>query len=180
MSKKEKIIVGISVTLAILVIVVIAWGIGAIYDLKYGYSQTADIHAFTGREGVISGEEYTEIFSHLLGFPGCTEDIDVEKYLFRKETDLFDTPCQIFLRYSMPEKTFASEKERLSNISISYRGEEKKPIHLENIYGGSAYVKIYEKLGNYEYGILNEDKNEIVCVFLQREMFSESKISEEY
>jgi len=176
--KRGLIITGILI--AIPMILVFIWVIGAIYDLKYGYSETTDIYAFTGREGLLHGEEYTEIYSQLLGFPESTEAITVEEYLFRKETALFDTPCQIFLRYSMSEETFASEKERLLNTSISYGGEENKPIYLENICGGYAYVITYDRLGNYEYVILNEDKNEIVCVFLQREYFSESKIPEEY
>lgn len=180
MVKGKKIIITIILIAALFILAGAGFVVAMVCELRYGYDETTDINAFSGREGLYDWGDGTDYFSYLLGFPEETDGITIEEFLYREERGLFDTPYQIFLRYTMSEKKYTEEKERLSQITMSYKGNEQQPIYIEDIYEYPICVLAYEPTRNYEYVILNDDKNQITCVFLQMTALQDSKISTQY
>jgi len=139
--KKGKKLIITAIIIAAFFILIGVCILGAmIYELRYGYYETTDISAFSGRESLLNRENGVDYFSYLLGFPEEMDHITVEEFLYREESGLFDTPYQIFLRYTMPQDKYAEEKERLSQITMSYKGEVQQPVYIEDVYEYPIYV----------------------------------------
>lgn len=186
----KRFIIGITVACILAAIGVIVFTIGSWWlsdrarHWEGEYSETTDPAMFTGRDGLLNWEEYTEYNSYLMGFPESAEDIEIEDFCYREESCGLDTTYHIYLRYTMSEEKYAMEKERLENLTLRYEGQEQTPAYIENVHKNPAYVMACEKstigLRTYEYVLVDDAKREIVCVFLRYAELEDTKIPTEY
>ncbi len=133
---------------------------------------------FLGRDNLLS-EENADYHSYLLTRPECvTEDMEIEKYYYN-EYQSINNLYTILLVYTLKDEAYKKEKQRLSELKLSYGGKEKEIIYID---GGTSdrdsYLAIYDEYGNYEYTLTDDTNHRIVCVFTQ--YMGYEKIPEEY
>jgi hypothetical protein len=126
---------------------------------------------FLGRDALLN-DENADYHSYLLIFSEkVTEDMKVEKYYYHESPSL-NILYTIFLEYTLESELFDKEKTRLSELKMSYNGEEKDILSIDT--GSSdknCYLSIYDEYGNYEYAFTDDATHRIVCVFTQYDGF---------
>lgn len=112
-------------------------------------------------------------YSNLYIFPTKMPDsARIDTYYYYQRDTLFDPTCQIYLEYSLSKADFEAEVSRLSKISERFEHEQYKDIINNIVYDTEhfkypAYVTIFNNNYCYEYALLNEEENKIICVFTQ-------------
>lgn len=106
-------------------------------------------------------------YSKLYIFPEqISENVKVEKYLYKYDDTLFDATCQIYLECVYNDEGYEKELKRLSNIKEEYRGEVQRVSYEEEAFRYPAFVTINADNHCYEYALIL-DGNKIVYIFLQ-------------
>lgn len=154
----------------ILVLILCAWGF---LILRLWFREPAEPEVFTGREDLIykevaadeDGKEYPLVHSGLLVFPEENMgSINVKNFHFRYINSL--DPCfEIFLEYQLDEEEFKKEKARIEKISLNYEGMVQDIVHIPGASEFDTYVTAWGH--TYEYALVDEENNKIVCVYAQ-------------
>lgn len=106
-------------------------------------------------------------YSKLYIFPEhISENVKVEKYLYKYDDTLFDATCQIYLECIYDDESLKKELKRLSNIKEEYRGKIQQVSYEEEAFRHPAFVTINANNHCYEYALIL-DENKIVYIFLQ-------------
>ena len=106
-------------------------------------------------------------YSKLYIFPEhISENVKVEKYLYKYDDTLFDATCQIYLECVYDDEGHKKELKRLGNIKEEYRGKFQQISYVEDGFCYPAFVTINADNHCYEYALIL-DGNKIVYVFLQ-------------
>ena len=112
-------------------------------------------------------------YSNLYIFPTqMPESSHIDSYYYYQMDTFLDPTCQIYLEYSLSKEDFNAEALRLSKISERYQNENYKDRVNNIVYDTKnfmypAYVTIFNNNHCYEYALLNEEENKIICVFTQ-------------
>ncbi len=96
----------------------------------------------------------------------------IESYYYYQKDTVFDPTCQIYLEYSLSKDDFEAEVLRLSEIVEEFELEQYKDIVNNIVYDTEnfeypAYTTIFNNDHCYEYALINNEENKIVCVFTQ-------------
>lgn len=111
----------------------------------------------------------SDVHSKLLIFPTINDNITDFKY--EEQDGLFDGSYYLYIVATYNIEGYNKEIDRISNISFN----DRKIIKNNNM-----YVSIYDRMGTYEYVILDENNNKIIYIFNQLFDFKETDIKEEY
>lgn len=112
-------------------------------------------------------------YSNLYIFPTkIPESAVIESYYYYYQDTFLDPTCQIYLEYSLSKTDFNVEVARLSKISERFEHKAFKDIENKIVYDTEhftypAYVTIFNNNYCYEYALINENENKIVCIFTQ-------------
>lgn len=114
----------------------------------------------------------SDLDSNLSVFPDEIRDnMEVVKFESSLTTGLFDTDGYIVLEYTLDEVDFAKEIKRLSQLEIdieNYDGEvfTNHVMYAEDEYIYPAYITIDGYADTFEYALIDEENNRIICVYL--------------
>ena len=133
---------------------------------------------FLGRDALLNDEK-ADYHSYILVFPEkVTEGMKVEKYYYHESSSI-NTLYTIILEYTLNDQLYEKEKTRLSELKMSYNGEEKDILSVNTgLPNKSCYLSIYDEYGGYEYAFTDDEMHRIVCVYTQYDGLE--RVSEEY
>lgn len=133
---------------------------------------------FLGRDALLNNEN-ADYHSYLLIFPEkVTEGMKVEKYYYHESSSI-NTLYTIILEYTLDDQLYERERIRLSELKMSYDGEEKDILTVDTgVSDKNCYLAIYDKYGGYEYAFTDDEMRRIVCVYTQYDGLD--RIPEEY
>lgn len=112
-------------------------------------------------------------YSNLYIFPTkMPESAVIDSYYYYHQDTFLDPTCQIYLEYSLSKADFNAEVARLSKISERFEHEAYKDIENKIVYDLEhfkypTYVTIFDNNHCYEYALINEKENKIICIFTQ-------------
>jgi hypothetical protein len=148
--------------LAVLVLIVGVLGLFIFSVIWGGPAQiTSDVSDY-GKFEDFKGYSNLEIFPKDL-----PESINIENYYYFYQDTLFDATYQIFVEYTLSEEDYQAEVQRLSQIGEQNGGEAHRIVYDTQNFNYPAYVTVFGNNLTYEYALLIEDQNKIVCVFTQ-------------
>lgn len=113
-----------------------------------------------------------DLDSKLTIFPDTINDhINVLEFGSAMTTGLFDTYGHIILEYTLDDEDFTAEVNRLSSLALTitnYDGETYTNYvkYQEGTYFYPAYITIDGFGSTYEYALIDEENNRIICVYL--------------
>lgn len=125
-------------------------------------------------------------YSNLYIFPTqMPKAARIDSYYYYQKDTFLDPTCQIYLEYSLSKADFDEEVLRLSKISEKYENEKFKDISNSIVYDTKnfmypAYVTVFNNNHCYEYALLNEKENKIICVFTQFIEIDDVKFDKQY
>ncbi|KUO76404.1 MAG: hypothetical protein APF77_06815 [Clostridia bacterium BRH_c25] len=165
---KEKKTKKVALIIAGSIIVFLLLCISSLYLFLYGGPpiKTSDVKDY----GVF---EDFKGYSNLYIFPKKIPDSErIDSYYYYQRDTLFDPTCQIYLEYSLSKADFEAEVSRLSKISEKFELEQYKDIVNKIVYDTEhfmypAYVTIFNNNNCYEYALINNEENKIICVYTQ-------------
>lgn len=129
--------------------------------------ETDDISKYGEFDGHIETEDNGR-FSRLLIFPeSITSPNQNVKYKYIASNKGLDNEYLIYLDMTMSEKDYASEKERLENITVKYKDKVNKMYYTELNFNYPALVSVFNDNGCYEYALLDEENHRIIYVYSQ-------------
>ena len=134
-----------------------------VFSSKYSTTDIAEYGVF---EGHIEAENAYDV-SLLWGFPKeILPEYSNVSYSYYCNNGGLDNTYQIYLEYTLPKALYEAETERLSNLSITYRRLTNRAIYSEDAFAYPAYVLMADPgtWGNYEYVLLDEEHQRIICV----------------
>lgn len=169
-TKKEKIIAIIGViagaVLYIGLIVAIIFLMFSDTGLNKRY-ETEDILEYGNYEGHVEmeSEELFSFRSLLMIFPEEIKDsYTVNQYYYSCGSAGFDNMYQMVLDYELPQDEFEEEVERLSKLSAEYKGQKQFAVYDTQNFKYPAYVTMFTKYSDYEYALIDETNNRIICI----------------
>lgn len=185
-TKKEKIIAIIGVVVgAMLYIGLIVAVTGFIFSYSGLYSryETENISEYGNYEGHVEMEA-EELFSHrslLRIFPEKIKDsYKVNQYYYCCGSAGFDNMYQLVLDYELPKDEFEEEVDRLSQLSVEYNGQTHSVIYDTANFKYPAYVTMFTKHSDYEYALIDEANNRIICILSCLEDIETLPVEKEY
>ncbi|MFA9377917.1 MAG: hypothetical protein ACERKZ_14345 [Lachnotalea sp.] len=132
-------------------------------NLERGLNEEKRVHNHKN----YANRQWKNYRSHLLVFPeNAIKDMKVEKFYY---CNFQSTMCQYTLLfiYTLDDKAYKQEKERLSKLKVKYNEEEKNVLYVEKDSTKHCYITIGDDNGDYEYALADDTQNKIVCVFTQ-------------
>jgi hypothetical protein len=182
--KKRRIMTIIAVALGIVILlivqaIIILGSVGALSFFGKEY-RTTDPAQYGIYRGHISNEA-SGMFSNLLIFPSkLPGSAHIEDYYYYCSDKGLDSSYQIILEYSLSAEDFQKEKQRLSNLSITYKDKTNKVLYDTTGFNYPAYVTVFNDNETYEYALLDTAKNRIIYVFSQFQDLDESQLDKNY
>jgi hypothetical protein len=136
------------------------------------------VDQFQGR-GSLLKDENADYHSYLFIIPdNVTQEMKMENYYFY-ESSALNNLYTIVVEYTLADNAYQEEKKRLSELKITYEGEEKSILRIEDaVPEMDCYLATYDNNGNYEYALTDDTNHRIVCVFTQYMGFE--KVPEKY
>ena len=169
-TKKEKIIAVIGAILGLILYFVLIFAIICFlysYTSLYSKYETDDITEYGRFENHIEMES-EELFSNrsqLMIFPKeIRASYTVNQYYYSCGSAGFDNMYQMVLDYELPQEEFMEEVERLSKLSAEYDGNKQFIRYDTQNYKYPAYVTMFTKHSDYEYALIDEANNRIICI----------------
>ena len=154
-----------------------AMGMITLFGDEYATNDISEYGMFSGH--IVKEEE--GFFSRLLIFPQTMpESAQIAQYYYFCSNKGLDNTYQIVVKYTLSPEEYAREKQRLSALSMTYRGETRT-VHMET--EGFAYPAYVTVLGNnytYEYALTDDATYTIVCIFSQHKSLDEIPVAEAY
>ena len=114
----------------------------------------------------------SDLDSNLSIFPEkITDEMTVKSFVSSLATGLFDTDGYIFLEYTLDKADFDKEVARLQALQVkieNYDGEvhTNKVMYSEDDYAYPAYITIDGYADTYEYALIDEESNRIICIYI--------------
>lgn len=185
-TKKEKMLAVIGVivgaVLYIGLIVAVMYFIFSETGLSSRY-KTEDIAEYGNYEGHVEMEA-EELFSNsslLMIFPEDVKDsYMVNQYYYCCGSAGLDNMYQMVLDYELPKDEFEAEVERLSKLSVEYNGQTQSVIYDTTNFQYPAYVTLFTKHSDYEYALIDEANNRIICILSCLEDIETLPVEKEY
>jgi hypothetical protein len=128
---------------------------------------TSDINNYGIYEGHIETEDaLTKQFTQLLIFPEeLSDEWTVNDFYYScSNKGLLDNSYQLLLDYQLPPEDFKAELERLQNLSVTFEGQTRQVAYDTESFRYPAYVTAYEKSGNCEFALIDEENHRIIAV----------------
>ena len=169
-TKREKIIAVIGAILGVLLYFVIIMVIICFvysYTSLYSKYETDDITEYGRFENHIEmeSEELFSFRSLLMIFPEEIKDsYKVNQYYYCCGSAGFDNMYQLVLDYKLPKDEFEAEVERLSQLAVEYNAQTHSVIYDTTNFEYPAYVTMFTKHSDYEYALIDEVNNRIICI----------------
>ncbi len=133
----------------------------------FSHYETEDISEYRIFEGHIEmeSEELFGFRSVLDIFPEEIKDsYKVNQYYYCCGSAGFDNKYQMVLDYELPKEAFEAEVERLSQLSAEHGGNNNTVIYDTDNFYYPAYVTSFTKFDDYEYALIDEENNRIICI----------------
>lgn len=181
MKTKTTVIIVISVIVAI-ILSFIGLGIWLFPMLtSFDVEETiTDVKEYKGREMLVENTD-EETRSLFMIFPELEySSIGIESYFYEKAIGLFGTTYEVVLSYTLDEDDYEKEVQRMKDISLTQNGETHIVTYTTEGFKYPAYVTVFESESIYEYALIDEDNNRIICVFSQYTTENIDKINEDY
>lgn len=118
-------------------------------------------------------------------FPDEIDSVQSATYYYYYRDKFLDNSAQIYLRCIYSEEEFQKECDRLTQITVSYRGETHTPQYNIGDYKMPTYEAIRAADHCYEYALVDEKNHSIEYIFLQfipakNVVFSQDKLPAYY
>lgn len=98
-------------------------------------------------------------YSNLEIFPGNQLIKEsVKEYNYFCMDSFMDPTCKIYMECEYSDQEFATEKERLKNVSATLNGETNTILYNEDYFAYPAYISIYNCCSCYEYALIIENE----------------------
>jgi len=128
---------------------------------------TDNISDYKSRNEIVDKAQ-ENIHSLLLTFPEEQPgSMHIEKYMYRESTGIFASTYEILLAYTLNDTDFEKEKERIQEIELETGDTKQSVVYTEDGFNYPAYVTAFESEMVYEYALIDEENNRIICVFCQ-------------
>ncbi len=181
MKTKTTVIIVISVMMAILLsfIGLFIWLFPKFTSFNVEETIT-EVKDYKGREILVekTDEETRGLF---MVFPELKyNSMNIEEYFYEKAIGLFGTTYEVVLSYTLDDVEYEKEVKRIKDISLTKNGETHVVTYATKGFKYPAYVTVFESDMVYEYALIDEDCNRIICVFSQYVTDNISKINKDY
>ena len=150
MKKENKKIIAITVFIVLIVVVAAVWCFTSFKTYKT--TSVDEIGKYKG----------TFYYSVAL-IPKIIDDSKVVEYKYLCKESLLDDSQYIYLKYQYDDETYQAEKERLSKIKDEYATVKYDKKRFDK----PAYVYMFHEGDNNEYAVIDDDKKQIVYVYVQ-------------
>lgn len=113
-----------------------------------------------------------DLDSNLSVFPDVIhEEMSDVHYESAMSTGLFDSDGYIFLEYTLDDEDFSAEVKRLRELSQTIQNFDgdsytNEILYAEGMYDYPAYITIDGFANTYEYALIDEKNNRIICVYI--------------
>ena len=181
MRTKTTVIIVISVMMAILLsfIGLFIWLFPKITSFNVEETIT-EVKDYKGREILVekTDEETRGLF---MVFPELKyNSMNIEEYFYEKAIGLFGTTYEVVLSYTLDDVEYEKEVKRIKDISLTKNVETHIVTYTTEGFKYPAYVTVFESESVYEYALVDEHNNRIICVFCQYAIENIDKINEDY
>lgn len=168
-SKKDKILAIIGMIVFIVLCCLGGFKVGKVIMTSglFSHYETDDITEYRNFEGhtEMESEELFGFRSMLKIFPESIKDTyKVNQYYYCCGSAGFDNKYQMVLDYELKEDEFKAEVERLSKLSAKQNGRTNTIIYDTANFSYPAYVTSFTKHSDYEYALIDEKNNRIICI----------------
>lgn len=142
--------------------------------------ETTDIAGYGRYEGHIE-QEAGALYGRtgLSLFPeAIKEDYTVDSYYYACSDSGFDNSYLLFLDYTLPPEEFRREVGRMGEVNVTYKGQTNELIYDADSFSYPAYVAAFRRgsdsddYGVFEYALIDEDNNRIICVLVSESYLS--------
>ncbi len=177
-------------------IAIVCLSISVVIILKVGTNifsggETCHIHTnnpkdyldyYTLAEEAGIDKDFYPMNSAMLLFPESIDGYQVKSYEADISGSVGDGWCSLswerILYVQYTEEEFAKEKERISELEITYLGQTNGVLHDSEHFPQDAYITIYDvMIQQFEYALVNEEECTIVYVFLEGKSLYEAETS---
>ena len=181
MRTKTTVIIVISVMVAIILSFI---GLGVwLFPMLTSFDveeSITDVKEYKGREMLVENTD-EETRSLFMIFPELEyNSLNIEEYFYEKAVGLFGTTYEVMLSYTLDDVEYEKEVKRISEITLTQNEQTHKVTYTTEGFKYPAYVTVFEPESIYEYALIDEDNNRIICVFSQYTTENIDKINEDY
>lgn len=154
-----------------------AMGLITIFGDEYTTNDISKYGVFSGH--IVKEEE--GFFSRLLIFPKkMPESAEIAQYYYNCSNKGLDNFYQIFVKYTLSPEEYAREKQRLSALSMTYRGETRHVQVEAEGFSYPAYVTVFGNNYTYEYALADDAAYTIMCIFSQHKSLDKMPVDDKY
>lgn len=178
MKRKSKLMFVVGIVSATIAVALLAVGvIHFLANVEVPSTIVEGADNYKGRTDICK-DDY--LYSHLLVFPEAdTKGIQVQEYYYECE-EFIDNSYNIYVKYTMEKDVYEKERERIADISMTYKDRNQVITKVDGASEYTAYVASWDMDHTYEYALFDDETSSIVCVFTQHDEANNELIPKKY